>query len=175
MENSYQLKLVSSLCRVFPDEEPQAKPECARLTALRGETVSFQAAVRLCGAAGKAKISVSSEPGVSVRRREVVAAPSTYPCHPTLLDDNYERTSPGLFPDILREMANGSERRVNSWWKAFWIDVETFADTPAGKYPVLVTVEQSPEPWEAAVEPVSAQTDVTVFAAELPEQTLIHT
>lgn len=175
MENRYQLKLVSSLCRVFPDEEPQAKPECAKLTALRGETVSFQAAVRLCGAAGKAKIAVSSKPGVSVRLREVVAAPSTYPCHPTLLDDNYERTAPGLFPDILREMACSGEFRANLWWKAFWIDVETSADTPAGKYPVAVTVEQLPEPGEAAVESVSAQTDITVFAAELPEQTLIHT
>ncbi|MDD6174716.1 MAG: hypothetical protein PUC59_03000, partial [Firmicutes bacterium] len=174
MENSYQIKIVSSLCRVFPDEEPQAKPECGKLTALRGETVSFQAAVRLCGAAGKAKISAAAAPGVSVRLREVVAAPSNYPCHPTQLDDNYERTAPGLFPDILREMPDG-ETRLNAWWKAFWIDVETTADTPAGEYPVTVTVEQVTGPWDAAVQPVSAQTAVTVFAAELPEQTLLRT
>ncbi len=175
MESSYQLKLVSSLYRVFPDEEPQAKPECEKKTALRGETVSFQAAIRLCNASGKVTVAVNSVPGVSLRLREVIGVPSTYPCHPHMLDDHYEHTAPGLFPDVLREMENGGEIRVNSWWKSVWIDVETAADTPAGEYPVTVTVSQVEDPWAEAVPPVSAETSVTVFAADLPQQTLIRT
>lgn len=121
------------------------------------------------------KIAAScAKPGVSVRLREVVSVPSAYPCNPTQLDDNYERTNPGLFPDVLREVKDG-ESRINAWWKAFWIDVKTDADTPAGEYAITVTAEELDSPEEGGVEPVSAQTTVTVFAAALPEQTLIRT
>jgi len=46
---SYEIKLLSSLAKVFPDETPVYQPECLLLSTLKGETVSFQAA---CTASG---------------------------------------------------------------------------------------------------------------------------
>lgn len=40
----YEIRLVSSLEKVFPEERPVYRPECMKLTCLKGETVSFQAA-----------------------------------------------------------------------------------------------------------------------------------
>lgn len=40
----YEMKLLSSLAKVFQDETPVYRPECLKLSALWGETVSFQAA-----------------------------------------------------------------------------------------------------------------------------------
>ncbi len=41
---TYKMKLLSSLAKVFQDEEPVYQMECQTLSALWGETVSFQAA-----------------------------------------------------------------------------------------------------------------------------------
>ena len=50
---TYKMKLLSSLAKVFQDEEPVYQMECQTLSALWGETVSFQAAIYrrlfLCG------------------------------------------------------------------------------------------------------------------------------
>ena len=43
-EIKYEMKLLSSLAKVFQDETPVYQPECLKLSALWGETVSFQAA-----------------------------------------------------------------------------------------------------------------------------------
>ena len=43
-EVKYEMKLLSSLAKVFQDEMPVYRPECLKLSALWGETVSFQAA-----------------------------------------------------------------------------------------------------------------------------------
>ena len=43
-EIRYEMKLLSSLEKVFQDEAPVYKPECLPLSGLWGETVSFQAA-----------------------------------------------------------------------------------------------------------------------------------
>ena len=125
--------------KVFPEEEPQ-EDFSVPLTALQNETVSFQAAYKIPSPGeGCLRVAVESPISGRVRLRTVELAPSRFPGDPSWNDGNYSHLRPGLFPDILREMANGGERRVNSWWKAFWIDVETFADTPAGKYPVPVS------------------------------------
>ena len=43
-EIKYEMKLLSSLAKVFQDETPVYNPECLKLSALWGETVSFQTA-----------------------------------------------------------------------------------------------------------------------------------
>ena len=43
-EIKYQMKVLSSLEKVFPDEEPVYKPECIKLSGLWGETISYQIA-----------------------------------------------------------------------------------------------------------------------------------
>ena len=43
-EINYEMKLLSSLDKVFQDETPVYRPECMKLSALWGETVSYQAA-----------------------------------------------------------------------------------------------------------------------------------
>ena len=43
-EVKYQMKVLSSLVKVFPDEEPVYRPECVKLSGLWDETVSYQVA-----------------------------------------------------------------------------------------------------------------------------------
>ena len=43
-ESLYTAKVLSSLKKVFSDQEPRYEPECNVLTALKNETVSFQVA-----------------------------------------------------------------------------------------------------------------------------------
>lgn len=48
-ETIYEMRLVSSLEKVFLDERPVYRPECMKMTGLKGETVSFQVACTCTG------------------------------------------------------------------------------------------------------------------------------
>ena len=94
--------LLSSLTKVFTDEEPLFYPECCRLTGLYGETVSFQTACSFSGEEKEAlRVSIDSPLEKQIRIRQVISVPSAYPAHEKR-DSNYLRHTPGLYPDLLR-------------------------------------------------------------------------
>lgn len=167
----YQMKLLSSLCKVFPDTEPVSDPECTALTVLQDDVVSFQAA--FTGRNERTvtvKAQVSSPLGGLVRLRRVGLVPVGYPHHPEM-DDNYLRKDPGLFPDVLEELpADGEMPVVAGQWGALWVDVETRPDTPAGVYPVEVSLTDQKGDTLCTV-----RAEVRIIGARLPEQELIHT
>ncbi len=167
-ENGYQIKLLSSLEKVFPDAEP-ACCKMPDLTMLRGETLSFQAAVKGPSPGRETvEVRVISPIRDAVRVRSVELVPSAYPCHPRH-DENYLRTVPGMFPDLLRELDGGAFNLIAGQWRAVWIDVEAKADTPAGIWPVEISLVKSGEVL------CRAAAKVEIFSPVLPEQTLRHT
>lgn len=170
MTPEFQMKLLSSLAKVFPEEEPVYRPECLKLTALKNETVSFQAAVTCSGDSNqRCKLVIHSPIQQLLRARSVELVPVGRAAR-EVTDDNYLKTESGLYPDLLRELDGGRFSVYSGKWRSIWLDVATDESTPAGTYPIEIRLETD------AGEPVcSARTDITIYDAVLPQTALYHT
>lgn len=168
--NYYRMILLSSLNKVFADEEPLFFPECCRLSGLYGETVSFQAA---CSFTGNEKeilrVDISSALKKYIRIRQVISVPSAYPAH-VKRDSNYLRYTPGLYPDLLRNLDPDEFVLLPGVWQSLWIDLSLTHDIPGGVYPITVSLINGAELTVASVTAA-----IEVIPASLPDQELIHT
>ena len=180
------LKIMDSLAKVFPDEEP-AGAESLSISALRGETVS--AVVAYWGAPAERKnwrVTVEAPEGIDVRLRSVELVPSAYPCH-AQQDEDYLRTKPGLFPDLLRglDTADGAYavQDVPGQWRSLWLDVCS-AQTGAVKDGGAKTKDAAAFCGDAEIVVRFCAADGTkkhvtlnlhVVDADIPEQKLLHT
>ena len=168
-EIRYEMKLLSSLEKVFQDEAPVYKPECLPLSGLWGETVSFQAAYT--GTAfmrERLDVKIESPLEKWLHVRTVEQVPVGRPTN-GIVDDNYLRTTPGLYPDLLREIPDGKVIVCSNQWRSLWIDVDLCSEIPAGTYEIKVSLEK-----EGTC--VCSQTmKVKVIGAVLPKQKIMHT
>ncbi len=170
---NYTFKTLSSLVKVFSDENPKSSPDCEKLTALRGETVSYQVAFASdYPHSGYARVAVKSDIADHVRVRLVWEVPSRYPTH-TTYDDNYLRTKPGMFPDLLRDLEDdgGPFMIIAGKWQALWIDVEVDEQIPAGNH--TITLEFSE--YESGKFIGTVDKEITIYDVTLPKQTLLRT
>lgn len=166
---TYKMKLLSSLAKVFQDEEPVYRMECQPLSALWGETVSFQAAYtgdhfmreRL-------DVEVVSLPKEYVRVRTVEQVPVGRATN-GIVDDNYLRTQPGLYPDLLRDVKDGKVIVCSNQWRSLWIDVEITKEIEPGNYDIEIQLKK-----EGKIV-ASVTQKLTVIGAELPKQKIMHT
>ena len=168
--NTYRMILLSSLTKVFTDEEPLFYPECCRLTGLYGETVSFQTA---CSFSGEEKeviqVSIDSPLEKQMRIRQVISVPSAYPAHEKR-DSNYLRHTPGLYPDLLKNLDHDSLLLVPGKWQSLWVDVSLTSEINPGIYPITVSLIDSEKSIAASV-----TATLEIIPASLPSQELIHT
>ena len=168
-EIRYEMKLLSSLEKVFQDEARVYKPECLPLSGLWGETVSFQAAYTGTAFMRErldVKIESPLEKWLHVRTVEQVPVGRATN---GIVDDNYLRTTPGLYPDLLREIPDGKVIVCSNQWRSLWIDVDLCSEIPAGTYEIKVSLEK-----EGTC--VCSQTmKVKVIGAVLPKQKIMHT
>lgn len=167
-KEQFCIKLVSSVEKVLASREPAGTGMKNKLTLLKGETVSFQAAYYWAGpwkALGKIRVSASE--AVNARARLVKLVPCAYPCH-IETDDQYLATEPGMYPDLLSEIPAYGIPLVAGQWRSIWIDIEAPEDIEAGEYPIEVTVE-----WEGGSE--KAKVTVEVIDAVLPQVPIPHT
>lgn len=170
IKNSYQMILLSSLTKVFTDEEPVFYPECCRLSGLWGETVSFQAA---CSFSGNEKetmeVTIDSPLKRYINIRQVISVPSSYPSHERR-DSNYLRHTPGLYPDLLRNPDQNQLVLIPGKWQSLWIEITLTSEIPAGIYPVTISIINGEKQTAASV-----TARIEVISAALPRQELIHT
>jgi len=167
--NKYEMKLLSSLAKVFPDTEPRLMIECNRLTALKCETVSFQVAFTGANSTREVVIvEVSSPIRDLIKVRTVDLVPVGFPCYP-LIDDNYLRTTPGLYPDILNNLLDNQVYIVPGQWRALWIDITTNENSKPGCYPIKISLKNDND------ELCFVETKVKIIDVCLPKQELIHT
>lgn len=157
-------RLVSSMEKVFPEKELQARA-FQRGEALRGERLNFQMAYCWEDAPGWAQIETESLlKGVTVRTVEL--EPAEYVC-PVERDDNYLRTGPGLFPDILKP-PEGELRLMPGQWRSLWVSIDTEEEEP-GEYPVTVRIKTNEKT-------VGEETFLfRLLPQKLPQQSLIFT
>ena len=168
-EINYQMKVLSSLVKVFPDEEPVYRPECLKLSGLWGETVSYQ--VAYTGdffMRERVDLKVVSPIAEHVRVRTVEHVPVGRATN-GIVDDNYLRTTQGLYPDLLRDVKDGKVYIRSGQWSSLWVDVKLTAEIPAGEYDIEIQLIKE----ENVI--CSAVKKVKVIGAVLPKQKIMHT
>lgn len=169
-------RLISSLEKNFWDE-PLSAPEFSCVGALRGERISFQVAMQLSdenyfdikNEFAYVCATAETELCPNVEIREVKQIPVT---HPVMRDhdDDYLRTTPGLFPDPLFPHCGEFSLTLNQW-RCLWITVPVPQDAAAGDHPVRITIRNALNS-ELLDECVFT---VHVIPSVLPKQTLLHT
>lgn len=165
-----QMKLLSALEKVFLDTEPVERPEDGILSGFRNEVMSFQAAYTLkAGTRDYVNVEVVSPIARYVRVRSVRHVPVRFAAFAED-GDNYLRTAPGLYPDLLTEIRPHALRAYENQWDSLWVDVAPDADAPAGIFPVEIRLTD--DKGEVAA---SRTARVEILDASLPKQTLIHT
>lgn len=165
-----QLKLLNALEKVFLDTEPVERPEDGAYSGFRNEVISFQAAYTLMSdTRDYVEVEIVSPLKEWVRVRSVKHVPVRLS---TFQDstDNYLRSTPGLYPDLLSDIRPHSLRAYQNQWDSLWIDVKPDENTPAGVFPVEVRLKN-----EQGEVVVSRTAQVEILDACLPEQKLIHT
>lgn len=168
-KNIFETRLISSLHKVFPDEELQVKPHTEG-SALLDERYSFQVAYR-----GQAhlirfiKVSIDSPLEEYITVRKVGLSPAEYLIQADH-DENILRKEPGLYPDPLYSLEEKSIHTVPHGWQALWFTVALDEQAPIGTHPITITFSTH-EGEELGTE----QFTLEVIDAVLPEQELIHT
>lgn len=163
---NFEAKCINSLEKIFPDQET-ITGEISRISALRGETVSFQIAHR-CDAPFLLSAETESD---QVEIREVALAPSEFAASdetPAVL-----RTTPGLYPDPLLPM-NEPIRLPPNQWRSLWITVRTSKQDSPGIKTIKITVIAKSK-WTGEEAEQNCLLTLELLPAELPEQTLTHT
>lgn len=171
-----KFKVVSSLEKPFWDMTPEQFPTLSRISALRGERVSFQVLMHsdtlTNGWLPRQLLTPKAEGELAefVEYRTVNNVPVDLPVNYAMYDDQYLRTTPGLYPDRLQPLTYGGRvfYRMNYLY-AVWVDVTIPKDTEI-KGETTLTINFADENESYTVSVV-----IDVIPATLPEQTLMLT
>jgi len=165
MAATLQMRLLSSLTKVFADEDLQ-DAAYRRGSCLRGEVFSFQLAYRSASMLRDLQVEVHSDLQRHIQLRTVGLVPGEF--HGAHLDDNVLRTTPGLFPDPLFPV----EQRLPAppgQWRSIWVTVRVPARVRAGIHEIELALMTGDSR-------VTAGTfSLEVLPATLPTQQLKHT
>ena len=171
VSEKYSMLVISSMEKVFTDKEPLYFPERCAFQGLFGENVSFQVAISATiKRKEKVRLRIYSDLEPYIRVRRVALVPSEYPSHAEK-DGNYLKCTPGLYPDLLRELDKDGETVIlPRIWQSFWIDIDITDKIEGGMYPVRVCVLRDDNTVE-----VEVTAKVEVIPVKLPKLSLYHT
>lgn len=165
---TFQTKSLSSLSKVFADEAP-LEAAYTHASALKGESFAFQIAYTSDQLLKNIGVEVTSTLGLPFTIRAVGLVPSEMPCYADH-DPHVIRTTPGLYPDPLYPLEDSTVTALSGQWRSVWIHVELDSSVLAGTYNLHVGfISQEGEKLSEEV------LELTVLAATLPKQKLIHT
>lgn len=159
---------LSSLDKVYLDDTLPEK-EYSKISVLKNEKFSYQIAYNGTKPYMRRnmKITVRSPLAKFISVRLVGNVPSEYPFR-VEYDDDYERVSPGLFPDVLYPIENETVEVLCGPWHSLWITAAPDGSMPGGNYPIEIVLSDG----ELTV---SKTMQVEVIDALLPEQEIIFT
>ncbi|NBD23863.1 DUF4091 domain-containing protein [Paenibacillus glycinis] len=166
-----ELRCVSSLAKVFADEELRDAPH-SRASALLGEAASFQVAYRPDSLIKGMRASVRSEIDADITLRAVGLAPSEMPVYADH-DEDLLRTTPGLYPDPLFELSSDGGTGLTAipgQWRSVWVTAEPRLDAEPGIFPIAVVFET-----DGGEKLGEAVFELEVVPLSLPKQELLHT
>lgn len=160
----------SALEKVFLDTA-EFKPDYTSASALRGEEFAYQIVLKAEGGWGKASRSfkIESPFGDSLQVFQVKSVPSEFAAYPAPNnDDDYLSLSPGLFPDLLEPVVNGTVEVNNFINTTLWVNIRVPVDFPAGKHEISFSIDGAEEFYTSSFV-------LDVIPAVLPEQKLLYT
>lgn len=168
-ESNFDTRCLSSLEKVFADEELNAQPY-QKGSALLKETYSFQIAYRTTGPKIEdIQVKVDSTLKDSIQIRTVGLVPSEFPVYHDH-DEHILRSTPGLYPDPLYPIIDEGITAFPNQWRSVWVTVEVDESTVVGNHDIDIHLLTS------TGEKLAKETFILeVIPAELPEQQLIHT
>lgn len=164
-------RLTSSLEKCFPDQQISDFNELCSLSVLKNETFSFQIIMteeedstpRRYRCAWP-QIKLEGELAEFATVRTVECVPSVMPCYPGEHDDNYLRTEPGVFPDLLKPVRpDGKIPVIKGNLTSCWITVELDGSVVGDQEISVLLLSDSGE--------IIAENkiDIKIINAELPE------
>ncbi len=150
-------KQISSQEKVFLTDEVTA-PEISEMTALKGDVLAYQVAysktvcdtIHLLSERCGFKVKVRSPLKKYIKVNAVGNVPSELPTFATTmfpLDDYYEKTSIGLYPDPLFNIPNNHLYASTNIWRSLFVTVRLPDDIPAGEYPIDLFFEINDYQW----------------------------
>ncbi len=173
-------KLISSLSRVFTDSSIDSLKSIEKLSVLKGERVSFQLVhIRVMDEGDNMYMyremftpKFSGELAKYVSVREVKNVGVELPIVPGNSDEYFERTTPGLYPDVLRPLHYGGKTIAKTTLPtSLWIDINIPIDaSEIGASELKIEMIN-----DAGVVGSTEVLTVDVINAILPEQKLILT
>lgn len=173
--NQIQVRLLSSLAKVFPDEV--CGEETLSGTMLQNERFSFQLAYTIPKGEGHYEkqpftLQVESPLADYISVCRVGTVPSLLPVYPGVAekDDNYLRTKPGVFPDPLYPVLDRQLHASMGIWHSLWVEVDAGTACVPGKYPITITLVG-----EENTTLAKAGFQLEVLNVRLPKQRLIYT
>ena len=168
-ENVIEMKLLSSLEKVFADEEP-ADSFFKSGTMLSNEIYSFQVAYCWQGNhVQDAWVHIHSEFELALKIRKVDLVPSEMPCYADH-DTFVLRSNPGLYPDLLTPLEQGEIMLIPGQWRSLWVQIDGDKITGSGDYAIEIIIQ------DKASSPLgSVVFYLKIIGEKLPEQKIYHT
>ena len=170
-------KIISSLEKVFIDRTIETYPELTHLSALRGERINFQIATTYVTKgspmpyiAPKYTPKLSGELAKYADLRQVMYVPVNFTTHMLGFDDNYLKTEPGLYPDVLRPLYyGGTITFAKDLLNSVWVEINIPKDMEAGTYDFTIEVDGG------EFGTTKSTVTVEVIGATLPDEDIYFT
>ena len=166
-------KIISSLEKCFLDETVPVKTPLGKISMLKNERYSFQVCydrTDIIDSKVIVYLDVESPLADVIKVTKVQHIPSSMPTYNIRVDDNYLRTAPGLYPDLLEPIREKDRLVSDKNLRTLWFEIAPEGKMEAGTYPIKITLTN--EKGEVEVE---LETEVEIINAELPKQDLIMT
>ena len=166
-------RIISSLEKCFPDQTVLSKAPLESFTMLKNERYSLQVCYdceELVNSKQIVYFSIESPLKDAISVYKVKCIPSMMPVYRMQYDDNYLRTQPGLYPDLLEPWQPSDRLPASNVLSALWLEIDPQCGFDAGSYPItcVFTDEKGAR---AAEVTVTAQ----IINAELPPQEMYFT
>ena len=182
----FKTKIVSSLEKAFLDESIDKFESLERISALRGERISFQLLYTYELDEEKIELAlctpiISGPLAKYATVRNVTSVPVVKPvrgAYDEEFDGGYLRTTPGLYPDLLVPLTNlGRFRIMRGALDSLWIDIDIPKDFElTGEMLLTVRTEATPQYLDMGARVIGEDSiTIDVIDAVLPEQTLRFT
>lgn len=167
-----QTRSLSSLTKVFADQ-PLLDTPFSSASALNNESFSYQVAYHSNLLMKDLKVTVHTDLLASISLYSVALVPSELPVQ-FEYDDNYLRTTPGLYPDPLYPLGqDGSTATVTGLpgqWRSVWVNVQLNPKIKPGNYTIRLQFDDAED-----VTLGNESFTLEVIPVSLPKQKLIRT
>lgn len=168
-----QVKILSSLEKCFLDEDINSKIEYNRGSCMKNEVYRFCFCYtdESTDSKSQLRLNIESELKEYIKVSKIENVPVHMAAYRSYKDDNYLRTQPGLYPDVLLPLESENPMiYASANLQSLMLEVNTCAQVSAGCYPIKLQLMSL----EGAVV-AETEFELEIIDACLPEQSLINT